>query len=212
MNQQKMKVARIYLRVSTKTQDISRQTSLIDKTGNEGFYIAGVYREVASGATADRPELQRLINDLQPGDYVVAENMDRISRLRYDDALVLVNQIKNKQAKLLVPGLIDLSDVEPQSENKLASIIIDATQDLLLKIALYNARNEYELRRTRQAEGIAIAKLQGRVAGKRPNYKLHKRIEELAGTHSIAETANTLGCSKATVKRVRAKLKIESQK
>lgn len=207
MNQSKMKVARIYLRVSSKTQDITRQTSLIDKTGEQGFYIAGVYREVASGTTADRPELQRLISDLQPGDYVVAENMDRISRLRYEDALVLVNQIKGKQAKLLVPGLIDLSDVESHSENQLASIVIDATQDLLLKIALYNARNEYELRRTRQAEGIAIARSQGRVAGKRPNTKLHKSIEELSTTHSISETANTLGCSKATVKRVRAKLK-----
>jgi DNA invertase Pin-like site-specific DNA recombinase len=31
-----------------------------------GYYVAGVYREKASGARADRPELLRMIGDLQP--------------------------------------------------------------------------------------------------------------------------------------------------
>ena len=46
------------------------------------IYIAGVYREKASGARADRPELLRMIADLQPGEVVVAEKIDRISRRR----------------------------------------------------------------------------------------------------------------------------------
>ncbi len=211
MNHPKIKVARIYLRVSTKDQDINRQSSLIDKAINDGFYIGGVYKEVASGTTADRPELQRLISDLQPGDYIVAENIDRISRLRYEDALILVNQIKEKQAKLLVPGLIDLPDVETGTNNPLASIVIGATQELLLKISLYTARYEYELRRTRQKEGIAIAKAQGRVAGKRPNQQLHNAIEDLSESHSIAETARITGTSLSTVKRVRAKMKLKKE-
>jgi DNA invertase Pin-like site-specific DNA recombinase len=36
-----------------------------------GYYIAGIYREKASGARADRPELLRMIADLQPGEVVV---------------------------------------------------------------------------------------------------------------------------------------------
>src|SRR4051812_46638555 len=76
-----MKVARIYLRVSTDEQDLTRQAEIEHGTRSAGYYIAGVYREKASGARADRPELLRMIADLQPGDVVVAEKIDRISRL-----------------------------------------------------------------------------------------------------------------------------------
>ena len=55
-----MKVARIYLRVSTDEQDLTRQTEIEHGTRSAGYYIAGVYREKASGARADRPELPGL--------------------------------------------------------------------------------------------------------------------------------------------------------
>ena len=60
--------ARVYLRVSTQGQDLDRQESIIAEARDAGYYIAGVYREKASGARADRPELLRLIADLQPGE------------------------------------------------------------------------------------------------------------------------------------------------
>ncbi|HRN82446.1 MAG TPA: recombinase family protein, partial [Nitrosomonas europaea] len=68
-----LKVARVYLRVSTDEQDLMRQESIIDQAKTEGFYIAGIYREKASGARVDRPELLRMIGELQPGDAVIAE-------------------------------------------------------------------------------------------------------------------------------------------
>ena len=61
-----MKNARIYLRVSTDEQDLSRQARLEDDARAAGYYVAGVYREKASGARADRPELLRMIADLRP--------------------------------------------------------------------------------------------------------------------------------------------------
>ncbi|PYD84192.1 resolvase, partial [Pseudomonas syringae pv. pisi] len=67
-----MKIARIYIRVSTDDQDLARQASLRASTEAAGFYVAAVYAEKASGARADRPELLRLIADLQPGEVVVA--------------------------------------------------------------------------------------------------------------------------------------------
>jgi DNA invertase Pin-like site-specific DNA recombinase len=76
-----MQVARIYLRVSTDKQDLTRQEQIEHTTRSAGYYIAGVYREKASGARADRPELLRMISDLQPDEVVVAEKIDRISRL-----------------------------------------------------------------------------------------------------------------------------------
>ena len=62
-----MKVARVYLRVSTDAQDLKRQEEIITTAKEAGYYVAGVYREKASGARADRPELLRMIADLQPG-------------------------------------------------------------------------------------------------------------------------------------------------
>jgi putative DNA-invertase from lambdoid prophage Rac len=76
-----VKVARIYMRVSTEAQDLKRQESIVQMARENGYYIAGIYREKASGARADRPELLRMIDDLQPGEIVVAEKIDRISRL-----------------------------------------------------------------------------------------------------------------------------------
>ena len=63
-----MNIARIYLRVSTEEQDLTRQAEIELSTRAAGYYIAGVYREKASGARADRPELLRMIADLQPGE------------------------------------------------------------------------------------------------------------------------------------------------
>lgn len=52
-----MKVARLYLRVSTDEQEFARQAEIEQSARSSGYYIAGVYREKASGARADRPEL-----------------------------------------------------------------------------------------------------------------------------------------------------------
>jgi DNA invertase Pin-like site-specific DNA recombinase len=62
-----LKVARIYLRVSTEEQELTRQEGIEQATRTAGYYVAGVYREKASGARTDRPELIRMIADLQPG-------------------------------------------------------------------------------------------------------------------------------------------------
>ena len=56
-----VKVARIYLRVSTEAQDLARQEAIATSARAAGFYVAGIYREKASGARADRPELLRMI-------------------------------------------------------------------------------------------------------------------------------------------------------
>jgi Resolvase, N terminal domain len=72
-----------------------------------GYYVAGVYRERASGARADRPELLRMIADLQPGEVVIAEKIDRISRLPLAEAERLVASIRDKGARLAVPGVVD---------------------------------------------------------------------------------------------------------
>lgn len=143
-----MHVARVYLRVSTQGQDLDRQESIIAEARDAGYYIAGVYREKASGARADRPELLRLIADLQPGEVVVAEKIDRISRLPLPEAEKLIETIRNKGARLAVPGVVDLSDIAASADG-VAKIVLESIQGMLLKLALQMARDDFEDRRER---------------------------------------------------------------
>ena len=197
-----MKVARIYLRVSTDEQDLSRQEGIERNAVEAGYYVAGVYREKESGARADRPELLRMISDLRPGDVVIAEQMDRISRLPLAEAQDLVASIKAKGAKLSVPGIVDLSELAAEAD-PVGRIVLESMQELLLKLALQMARDDYERRRERQLQGIQAAKGAGRYKGTKPNLAMHERIIEFrkAG-HGIARTATLAGCSVSQVKLV----------
>jgi len=205
-----IKVARIYMRVSTDAQDLARQEAIATSARAAGFYVAGIYREKASGARADRPELLRMIQDLQPGEAVVAEKIDRISRLPLEDAEKLVASIRAKGARLAVPGIIDLGELAAAAQGS-ARIVLESVQDMLLKLALQMARDDYEDRRERQRQGIEIAKASGRYAGRRPDTTTHERIAALrAGGNSIAKTAKLAGCSESQVKRVSALQRAEA--
>ncbi len=106
-----IRAARVYLRVSTDEQDLTRQESIVAGARAAGFYVAAVYREKASGARPDRPELLRMVDDLQPGEVVIAEKIDRISRLPLPEAELLVAAIRGRGARLAAPGIVDLSEL-----------------------------------------------------------------------------------------------------
>lgn len=199
-----VKVARVYLRVSTDEQDLARQEGIVSGARNAGYYVAAVYREKASGARLDRPELLRMIEDLQSGEVVVAEKIDRISRLPLPDAERLIGTIRAKGARLAVPGILDLSELVAGSDG-VSRVVLEAVQDMLLRLALQTARDDYETRRERQREGIAVARRAGRYTGRKADTAQHRRIIALreAGM-SIARTAELAGCSVAQVKRITA--------
>jgi DNA invertase Pin-like site-specific DNA recombinase len=199
-----VRAARVYLRVSTDKQDLTRQEAIVAGARASGYYVAAVYREKASGARLDRPELLRMVADLQPGEVVVAEKIDRISRLPLAEAELLVETIRAKGARLAVPGIVDLSQLVADSAG-VARIVLEAVQDMLLRLALQTARDDYDTRRERQREGVEIAKRAGRYNGRKPNIALHKRIIGLRETGmSISRTAKLARCSIAQVKRVTA--------
>lgn len=197
-----MKIARIYLRVSTDQQDLARQADIENSSRAAGYYIAGIYREKASGARADRPELLRMISDLQVGEVVIAEKMDRISRLPLAEAEQLVNSIRAKGARLAVPGLVDLSAFTAEADG-VAKIVLESMQELLLKLALQMAREDYEIRRERQSQGVMLAKTAGKYVGRKPDLSTHDRIIALRKAHqTIKRTAELAGCSVSQVKRI----------
>ena len=210
------------MRVSTGEQDLTRQEKLIEATQQQGFYIAGVYREKISGATEwkERPELSRLINDLQKGDVVIAESIDRLTRLEPNKALELINAIKDKGAKIQVPEVFDfglISEVMSVNQHKqeqssprstfdpsfLMSDLFNALQEMFLKIAVAIAHDDYNKRRTRQKQGIALAKEQGKYKGRRADKAVHKEIIECRKNGmSYRKIADKLGISESQVYRV----------
>jgi DNA invertase Pin-like site-specific DNA recombinase len=197
-----MQIARLYLRVSTDEQDLARQADIEYSARQAGYYIAGVYREKASGARADRPELLRMIADLQPGEVVVAEKIDRISRLPLAEAERLVASIRAKGARLAVPGVVDFTDFAKATDT-VTRIVLESVQELLLRLALQMARDDYQTRRERQRQGVQLAKTAHKYAGRIPDTATHERIVALRRTGlTIKRTAELAGCSTSQVKRI----------
>src|SRR4051812_3975383 len=77
---------RAYLRASTEGQDADRARDHLAAFAMErGLKVAAWYTENESGAKLARPELFRLLNDSQPGDVLLVEQVDRLSRLMTSD-------------------------------------------------------------------------------------------------------------------------------
>lgn len=71
-----------YLRASTVEQDAQRARGDLERfAADRGMRIAAFYVENESGASLQRPELFRLLADCQPGDVLLVEQVDRLSRL-----------------------------------------------------------------------------------------------------------------------------------
>lgn len=207
-------IARIYQRVSTEGQDLTRQESLRADAEAKGYTVVATYSEKASGTLEDRPELQRMLADLNDGDTIIAEHLDRITRLPMDKAVALMAQIEAKGAKVSVPGLIDL----PKAEDERTSIVMDTMQAMLLKLALYQCRADWETRRERQRQGIERTRAEDALKplherknqGRKPDTFTHRRIVELrAEGYTIAKVAKKLEVSESQVKLILKKDKAE---
>jgi DNA invertase Pin-like site-specific DNA recombinase len=143
-----------------------------------------------------------MIADLQPGEVVVAEKIDRISRLPLAEAEQLVSRIRATGAKLAVPGLVDLSELAAEADG-VAKIVLESVQELLLKLSLQMARDDYETRRERQRQGVQLAKAAGKYAGRVPDTAAHQRIVALRSAgQTIKRTVELSGCSASQVKRI----------
>ena len=104
--------ARIYLRVRTKQRNLERHSQIVDEAKMKGYCIAGIYEEKTSGVNANRPELNRLIDDLQDGDWVIAESLDLITQLPPRQAELLIQRITEKGAKLHVPDVFSFGNLD----------------------------------------------------------------------------------------------------
>ena len=167
-----------YLRASTNEQDASRaKESLKSFVEEKGQRVAGWYIENVSGASLQRPELMRLLNDASPGDAILIEQVDRLSRLDDTGWAKLKPLIQEKHLNVIS---LDL----PTSHAALQNVINDdftasmlkAINNMMLDMLAAIARKDYQDRKRRQAEGIIKAKQQGKFKGRQANLELHKNI------------------------------------
>jgi DNA invertase Pin-like site-specific DNA recombinase len=103
-------LARAYLRASTVEQDATRAREQIDAfAAGRHLRIAGFYVENESGAKLARPELFRLLADSRPGDILLVEQVDRLSRLKDADWKRLPNELSAREVRVV--ALYPISEI-----------------------------------------------------------------------------------------------------
>lgn len=205
-------LARLYLRASTKEQDATRARAALEAFAAEkGLTIAASYVENESGASLQRPELFRLLSDSRPGDVLLIEQVDRLSRLTEVDWRKLRAEIDRKGLRIVALDL-PTSWMLANAGDEFTSRMLGAINGMLLDMLAAIARKDYTDRRRRQEEGIAKAKADGVYAGRPENVKRNAGIARmLANGQSWSSIQDATGCSRATIAKLSARAKLVDQ-
>ena len=163
-----------YARVSTKEQNEARQLEAFNKWNEENNIENPILlTDKSSGTNTNRDNLQLMLKVVGEGDLVVIKSIDRLSR-NYKECQELWKEITNKGADIVV---IDMPILDTRANKDLLGNLIT---DLFLSILGYVAQQENDFRRQRQAEGIAVAKAEGRNLG-RPKAEYPSNWKEVYG-------------------------------
>lgn len=176
-----------YMRISTanEQQTFNRQEAQLLEQGAEL-----IYQERVSGAKRDRPELNKMLEELQKGDTVLIVSIDRLSRST-KDLLEIVQIIKDKGATL---KSINDSWLDTTSDNPL--------NEFLLTVLGALGQMERQMITQRVKEGVKVAQANGVQFG-RPKAKKSKVALALQlyseGEHTGKEIAEITGISRKTL-------------
>lgn len=134
-----------YIRVSTVMQNEARQVEALEKFNIEKWFI-----EKVSGKDTNRPKLQEMLEFVREGDTVYIHDFSRLARST-KDLLEIVETLNNKGVALI-----------SNKEN-----LDTSTPTGKLMLTMIAAINEFERQNLleRQAEGIEIAKREGKFKG-----------------------------------------------
>lgn len=194
---------RVYLRASTKEQDATRaRDELLAFAEQRGLQIAATYVENESGASLKRPELFRLLADCHPGDVLLVEQVDRLSRLNTEDWERLKDEIRSRRVRVValdLPTSMNMIGGEDEIQNR----ILDAINSMMLDMLAAIARKDFLDRRRRQVQGIERAKSLGRYLGRPENSDRNAAIVNmLKSKQSWNDIVAATGCSRSTLSRL----------
>lgn len=149
-----------------------------------------VRSEQKSGSTLEgRPELKTILDFIHPGETLVVTRIDRLAR-SLSDLQTIVTHLKSKGAHLAATE-------QPVDTSTAAG---KAFFDMLGVFAEF----ETNLRRERQAEGIAAAKQRGVYRGRAPKIDMDAIQAKLVAGLSPTEIARDMGISRGTVYKAKA--------
>ena len=158
---------RAYLRAGSNEQDASRAEGALNAfVMDRGLRIAATYKENESGAKLARPELFRLLSDCEPGDVLLVEQVDRLSRLTERDWKALRAEIDAKQVRIVALDLPTSWGIVEARTDEFTSRMFGAVNGMLLDVLAAVARKDYDDRRRRQGQGQAKAKTEGLYRGR----------------------------------------------
>ena len=201
---------RIYCRASTEGQHADRAlTSLREFSKLKGWQIAGEYIENASGAKLERVELMRLLSEAQPGDLLLVEAIDRLSRLEHSAWVELKDTLNRKGLIIVSMDLPTSWQMVEMAGNDLTRGILRDVNDMLIDIIAKMARQDYETRRKRQQQGIERAKSEGIYIGREKNQEAREIVQEMLEQGVKPELImKAAGISRATYYRIKSELSV----
>jgi DNA invertase Pin-like site-specific DNA recombinase len=195
---------RAYLRASTADQDAHRARNQLQAFVSErGLTIAAWYVENESGAKLARPELFRLLADAHPGDVLLVEQVDRLSRLVAEDWERLKAELTARRVRVVALDLPTSWMMATTSADEFAGRMFEAINGMLLDMLAAVARKDYTDRRRRQAQGQARAKAEGRYKGRPEDADRNNGIARLLeARQSWGAIQKATGCSRATIAKI----------
>jgi DNA invertase Pin-like site-specific DNA recombinase len=174
-----------YARVSTEDQNASLQQDALKQAG-----CMKVFTDTASGSLANRPQLDKMLDQLRPDDIVVVCRLDRLGR-SLKNLIALVEELAEKGVGFR--SLTESIDTTTANGKPFFSII--------------GALAEFERDhvRERTLAGLATARARGRVGGRPPvmtpdKVKVARQMYD-SREHTVEAIAKTLGVSRKTVYR-----------
>jgi DNA invertase Pin-like site-specific DNA recombinase len=168
-----------YGRVSREGQDPARQRTALGAAG-----CTRLFEEKSSGGRWNRRELHRLLDHVRPGDVGVVWKLDRLSR-SLKDLLHIMEKISEAGA-----GFRSLTEH------------IDTTTSagrMMMQMVGAFAEFERAIVRERTSAGLAAARAEGRIGGRRKKLDDTKRREiaeaVISGRKTAAQMARTFSVS-----------------
>lgn len=167
-----------YARVSSKDQNEDRQLEAFAKAGVDERYI---FIDKQSGKDFNRSQYQVLINALRKGDTLIIKSIDRLGRnyTEVQNEWKRITKEIGSHIKVLDMPLLDTTTFK-------ADLTDTFIADIVLQILAYVAEQERQNIKQRQAEGIAVAKAQGKHLG-RPKAEYPANWTEIYGQWKMGQ-------------------------
>lgn len=182
-----------YARVSTRGQakdgnSLEAQEKLLREYGAEEIFV-----DSFTGTKLERPEFDKLLNQIQNSDTLIVTKLDRFAR-SVSQASDLITQLIDKGITVNVLNLGILSN--------------SSVSTLMRNVLLSFAQFERDMIVERTQEGKAIAKQKPDFREGRPPLYRKKQIEhalEMLSDHSYKQVEELTGISKSTLIRAKRK-------